>query len=485
MDFYKSRYAKSASPPAGASYPCVVFFGDDWDDYSHRTLFHLYYFPKADVASKSLGEVKILQSTQQITALPARFTQLDDQQYASLGQDLKYYSALRDLGDSLSSEILSALNDVVQNHELLDSVETTTGFRNSLIRFNEAKLALRHGLEALDGEHRAKNYRFGYDGQIPGATGPVHTKFNLDASDPVPGRIAAIIGRNGVGKTQFLARLAIDLATPQRISQETAQQIENSFDPLRPLFSRVIALSFSAFDRFPRPQKKNISYIYCGVRDDGGKLSRNALEAKHQVFLTRIREQGRGRTWERHVASILGVKTSEVSLDSHIKQLTDEATPSLSSGQSILTYFTSAAIAYLKVDSLLLFDEPEIHLHPAAVALLMQVLQSLLEEFDSYAIVATHSPVVIQEVPGRRVIRFDREGNTTSAQELPEETFGENISELTRMVFETVETPSFYKSVLRDLMDSYTFEEVSELFKDRLSLHAAAYLASLEKDKNA
>lgn len=485
MDFYKTSGERSAVVPKGATFPCVVYVGDNWDDYNFKTTFHLYYLSSAGATVRSLGNVKVLQLNQETTVLPRNFTTLDADVYVSLGQDLEYYKKLRELGEELGEAILSALNDVVLSHELQDRVETKTGFRNSLIRFNEAKIALRYGLGEFQGDERPKGYAFSYAGQIPGASGPVDVKFNLQPNDPVPGRIAAIIGRNGVGKTQFLARLAIDLATPLRLSRETEIQIEAAFKPRRPLFSRVIALSFSAFDRFPRPQRKNISYIYCGVRDDSGKLSRVALEAKHKDFLDRIKEQGRGQVWERHVATILGVPRHTVTLDAYIAELSKEESPSLSSGQSILTYFTSAAIAYLKEDSLLLFDEPEIHLHPAAVAALMQILQALVEEYNSYAIVATHSPVVIQEVPGRRVVRFDRTGDTTTADELPQETFGENISELTRMVFETVETPSFYKSVLKELIEDRTFDEVMDLFKGQLSLHASAYLASLAKKKDA
>jgi predicted ATPase len=148
-------------------------------------------------------------------------------------------------------------------------------------------------------------------------------------------------------------------------------------------------------------------------------------------------------------------------------------------------YFISAALAYLKGGALVLFDEPEIHLHPNAVALLMQTLQALLKQYDSYAIIATHSPVVIQEVPRKRVVRFEREDNITSAFSLGQESFGENISELTRLVFETVEIPNFYKQTLKDLAVDFSFNEVSTMFDDKLSLHATAYLASLYEDDNA
>jgi predicted ATPase len=321
---------------------------------------------------------------------------------------------------------------------------------------------------------------------MQGAATGVLINVDLQPQDLVPGRILAIIGRNGVGKTQFLAKLARDLATPQRVSKETSEQVEFAFKPSRPLFSRVIALSFSAFDRFQRPEPKEFfSYIYCGVRDDSGGLSRKSLETRHLQYLRRIQEQDRESDWEQHVANVMGVSKKKVSIDRTIEELEQGLTPSMSSGQSILMYFISAALAYLKGGALVLFDEPEIHLHPNAVALLMQTLQALLKQYDSYAIIATHSPVVIQEVPRKRVVRFEREDNITSAFSLGQESFGENISELTRLVFETVEIPNFYKQTLKDLAVDFSFNEVSTMFDDKLSLHATAYLASLYEDDNA
>jgi hypothetical protein len=267
---------------------------------------------------------------------------------------------------------------------------------------------------------------------------------------------------------------------------ETVSQVESAFEPARPLFSRVIALSFSAFDKFQRPEpEKFFSYIYCGVRDDSGGLSRRALEAKHLDYLKRIVVQDREDHWEQHVANVMGVPKKMVSITRHIEELEKNLTPSMSSGQSILAYFTSAALAYLKEGSLVIFDEPEIHLHPNAVALLMQTLHALLQEFNSYAIIATHSPVVIQEVPRKRVIRFEREGNITTSRPLGHESFGENIAELTRMVFDTVEIPNFYKKTLQALAKKHDFDTVSDMFDDQLSLHATAYLASLYEDGNA
>jgi predicted ATP-dependent endonuclease of OLD family len=105
-------------------------------------------------------------------------------------------------------------------------------------------------------------------------------------------------------------------------------------------------------------------------------------------------------------------------------------------------------MAWIQPNTLVLFDEPETHLHPNAVASLFLVLTDILSSYDSYAVVATHSPVVIQEIPSKRVIVFRRTENITVAEPLHLESFGESVTELTRHVFETVEIENLYRRTL-------------------------------------
>jgi predicted ATP-dependent endonuclease of OLD family len=148
----------------------------------------------------------------------------------------------------------------------------------------------------------------------------------------------------------------------------------------------------------------------------------------------------------------------------------------LSSGESILVHFVTALMAWIQPNSLVLFDEPETHLHPNAVASMFLVLSQILKEFGSYAVIATHSPVVIQEIPANRVLVFQREGNVTTAEPLRVESFGESLSELTRHVFETNEVESLYRRTLRNLAEKEAVEQVMKRFSLGLSLSAEAYL---------
>jgi predicted ATP-dependent endonuclease of OLD family len=157
-------------------------------------------------------------------------------------------------------------------------------------------------------------------------------------------------------------------------------------------------------------------------------------------------------------------------------EVEDTALSLLSSGQSILVHFVTSLLAWLEPNSLVLFDEPETHLHPNAVASLFNVLTAVLQEYESFAIIATHSPIVIQEIPAKRMIVFRRDGNSTVAEPLLLESFGESLTELTRHVFETNEISTLYRRTLSRLAREENIEQTIERFERELSLSAQAFL---------
>ncbi|WP_197722953.1 AAA family ATPase [Cupriavidus taiwanensis] len=436
-----------------------------------------------------LGPVKILQRTSadgaraevaKTTKLSTTFSELGDE-LVSLGQEEEYYKGLHQLMGDRAADVLEALRDIAWLPALATDFEPTPAFRNAMIRENGAHRARRFGRAWATGQEVTEKLSFSYIGSIEGADADVETKFAFSHHDPVPGRIVGIIGRNAVGKTQFLASLGADLAQIARSSAETLSARESRFPDGRPLFTRIIAISYSAFDRFKRPPRdRSSSYVYCGIRSDNGGLSRASLIQSYRTNQQRIRDRGAQSNWTRYMQEILGDLSEQLtaSLEAEIHSTTteDKALSLLSSGQSILAHFVTALLAWIQPNSLVLFDEPETHLHPNAVANLFLVLSDILEEFNSYAVVATHSPVVIQEIPAKRVLMFQRVDNVTVAEPLLLESFGESVTELTRHVFETDEVKSVYRRTLRDLSDGESAEEVMERFPSGLSLSAQAYL---------
>jgi ABC-type branched-subunit amino acid transport system ATPase component len=468
--------------------PLFLLTTDNWDDFNHQIQFHLSHLATGGLKTE-IGTLKVLQRTSPqdrpmvvatTTKLPASFRKLEGN-FVSLGQSDDFYKNLHKLMGDRASEVLDALRDIAWHPAFASDFEPTVAFRNAMMRENGAQRARRFGRAWASGRKIIEQPAFDYVGAIEGADFDVEGHFAFNASDPVPGRIVGIIGRNAAGKTRYLASLGSDLAQIARSSEKTIQTREKRFPSGRPLFTRVIAISYSAFDRFKRPPRdSSSSYVYCGIRNDKGGLSQSALRDNYRHNQERIRERGEQSTWTRHMRTILGDLSEQLttSLEQEINNAanSDETLSLLSSGQSILAHFVTALMAWIQPNSLVLFDEPETHLHPNAVASLFLVLSQVLEEFDSYAVIATHSPVVIQEIPAKRVLVFQREGNVTTAEPLRVESFGQSVTELTRQVFETSEVESLYRRTLRDLAEKETVEDVLARFSLGLSLSAEAYL---------
>lgn len=471
---YQRDYRKPIQVPKGE----FILVQDEWGDYGYHTQFRLQYF---DGEIKNyIGKVKIARKTDKITVIPDVFESLGID-YLSLGTSLDYYKNLLAICGEDCERVLESLRDTAWNQTISTKFEARSVYINSIIRENSAIRAKRFGKAIILGEAYSDDFDFSYTGQIPGAESTTSVRIEFSDDDDLPGRIVGIVGKNAVGKTQFLASLARDLVQIQRTSKSEVLEKNMRFDGARPIFTRVITVSYSAFDRFDRPKDKGItSYRYCGIRSSKNELSKLDLEERFKENIQRIIDMGRESQFKRFMnlifeqESVVELEADESRDDSRI----EDYLAALSSGQSIYAHFVASIISWIQPKSLIIFDEPETHLHPNAVANLFNSFSRILEEFDSYGIVATHSPVVIQEIPSKHVIQFLREGNLTRAVPLNMESFGESISNITRHVFETIEIPNLYKMHLRRISKRYTFDESLKLFNQSLSFSAKSFLIS-------
>jgi ABC-type multidrug transport system ATPase subunit len=128
--------------------------------------------------------------------------------------------------------------------------------------------------------------------------------------------------------------------------------------------------------------------------------------------------------------------------------------------------------AHLRPGSLVLIDEPESHLHPPLLATFLTILRTLLEGRDAHAIVATHSPFVVQETPARYVRIISRQVTNTLVTLPSIETFGEDIGTISREVFRLDTRAGEFVETLRALADRYSLDEIEERFTDGLSAQA-------------
>jgi hypothetical protein len=246
MKFY--HRGEAINPPKEAIFPCLVLAKDNWDDYHYRTTFIAFYYSKSGRPSK-LGEVKILQRGEKITTVPDQFEQLDDS-YCSLWQSLDYYKKLQTLTRKIYAPILRGLNDVAFNPNIGALFQSDEGFTTSLIRFSEAEKAYKEGrllFAHTVKKPKERHFAFRFLAHLPGADAPHIIDFDFTPDRTELHRIIALIGKNGTGKTQVLARFASAMSGWDKEAGE--------FIPERPNFSKVIAISYSIFDRFDRPEE--------------------------------------------------------------------------------------------------------------------------------------------------------------------------------------------------------------------------------------
>ncbi|PGM96007.1 AAA family ATPase [Bacillus cereus] len=137
--------------------------------------------------------------------------------------------------------------------------------------------------------------------------------------------------------------------------------------------------------------------------------------------------------------------------------------------------------------SLIFLDEPELYLHPNAIASLAKIYYGILEKFKSYAILCTHSPILVQEIPSMYVRKLNMLDKNTIIYERPNiETFGTNISDITADIFNVLDRESLYRSKLKEWVNEKNLseEEILMQFDDRLSFKTQLYLASLCKERD-
>jgi hypothetical protein len=435
-------------------FPSVTLTKDSWDDFGRKTTFKAIYWQSGDVPME-LGTIKLLKKGQArgSTEVPRKIDEPLGEEYCSLGQNLEYYEKLRNLGRKVYRPILTFLRDVAYDPTILAEFEDDRGFKDSLLRSTAAESALGIApsfFRRLRDTSSADTPQLKFKTQVGGTGFAISFDFKGEAE--LPGRLNVVIGYNGTGKTQLLANLAMAAATTS--SSKDAPDVGKRYGRFldeKPSFGAVIAISYSAFDTFDLPgqnaaQRKRVAqegewlgYTYCGLRDlaqsTGTKPDRlksfsqlaedfeQAIEAlstknRFELFLEMVTPIGLEPSLQR--IGMLRMASKDVVYWA-------ELFAGMSSGHKIVLNIVAHLAAYLQRGSLVLIDEPEAHLHPPLLAALMKSLRVGLSRRDSYAIIATHSPVILQETPAKFVRIVRRLGDSTSVSQPKRETFGENI----------------------------------------------------------
>ena len=152
----------------------------------------------------------------------------------------------------------------------------------------------------------------------------------------------------------------------------------------------------------------------------------------------------------------------------------------LSSGHKIVLLTVTRLVESVEERTLVLIDEPEAHLHPPLLSAFIRALSGLLINRNGVAIIATHSPVVLQEVPRECVWRLRRSGDAVAAERPQIETFGENVGTLTHEVFGLEVTDSGFHRMIADAVSVHrSYDEVLAAFNGSIGSEGRALVQAL------
>jgi len=504
--------ARSDAPSLGNE---VLLVRDNWNDWYIWVTQFFAIVVREDGSRVHIGHVKIARAgmTRQnaATNLPERFSYLSADWF-SMGQTENYYETLNTLGAEYREWFLTSLRDCAYNLNILDQNVDEEVLHSSLLRDIDGE-RVRNRLHRLaNGDAALTAYAFAYIfPEYPGSPDPTpELFFRVRPNSRPPTNVHVLIGRNGVGKSRcfdLLGRTFLGLEAPEGGSAGELRPL--TFDPVWLIdqshgFAGLVTVSFSPFDGYGPLVRTNaelaVRYAYIGlfgdsVRQAGASGQGGSFTIKSRLELTEdfvesvaaCRTGARRARWAR---ALRVLEADPLFEEANVSSVADEAIDgwedrarrlfrNLSSGHSVVLLTITKLIELVEEKSLVLIDEPEGHLHPPLLSAFVRALSDLLTDRNGVAIVATHSPVVLQEVPKECVWILHRSGTSARADRPEAETFGENVGVLTREVFGLEVVQTGFHRMIAEAVASKSYEEVLELFEGRLGGEARGLARAL------
>lgn len=472
----------------------LILESEEWDDYGIKSMFDLSISIDGEITE--IGEIKIIDENKNTGRVVIKEGSASfPLNFCSLGQSIDYYKAIHRLGDVLEKEILTILRDCAYDEDIYKQFHKTPQFKSSVVRFSRAEQALQFAQKRYsqlpDNVQTEASYSFQFKTKVPGFSTSHILDFEFfdPTSSQIPSNVNVLIGRNGTGKTQILSDLAKAISGYGYANkQELLAARSRKFPKDRPSFGNTIVVSYSAFDMFEIPgrtkheqeelQKQGhiFGYKYCGLRErvKGDQYRIKSSEEVANEFVAAvdaISKKDNDDEWQECLRHVL----DDPSFSSIDPRKLTKIFPQFSSGQKIILSILAKIFEHIEPASIVIVDEPETHLHPSLMAAFIHSLRAILELYKSYAIIATHSPVVLQETPSRFVQVLSV---NASVKRLRSESFGEEISTLTEDVFGVAFEESNFYSVLKKLADEgMTLDQINRLFGKKLGLTARSFVA--------
>lgn len=489
---------------------------DRWNDYQYVTMFQMVIYDKEGHVH-ALGDIKIgfkgqTEDIATYTKLGNVFTSLDAE-YFSVGDSVEYYKVLSKLEPSYRNEILSSLNDIVLNPEIISLITDEPVFSVSLLRSQSLSIVKGQYARVLFGGAELTDYNFRFHRGEGNNYGKIDLMFKVEVDSKPSTNIHAIIGRNGVGKTTILNGM-IDAVVKKNAAGAFYNEdgwesslINESY------FSSLVSVSFSAFDPFIPPYEqpepsRGTCYFYIGLKsliDENKLLTLDDLHVSCVSALSQcFNDDKKNKRWKSaleklssdenfHAMNLDKLEESYHNVKRNQKKQYDAkefqsqylnaikpVLTGMSSGHAIVFFTITKLVATVEEKTLVLIDEPESHLHPPLLSAFIRALSDLLLDKNGVSIIATHSPVVLQEIPKSCVWKIYRRGIDVQHDRPSIETFGENVGILTNEIFSLeVEKSGFHDLLVKSIESGKTYQEIIKEYKGQIGSEGRMLLRTM------
>ncbi len=509
-----------------------------WDDYDYTIKFKLYYVNNNE--KSYLGFLRLLVNGCQNTSkfLLGKGQKVDGNIYkinntinselaVSLPLEIDYYHKINKLlGADNVEEFLSVICDASYYYNKINDYKNWSGFNGAVMRGgSSAEAILRKGHQIAIGRYSPENsFEIEIDPD-PNRIEPVQFFFD-NTRDVGATNINLLTGKNGVGKSFVLKELTKVVTGLKEIGRQWPffhKLIVVAYSPFEDFYTKDDLLSeldkkYSSNNKSKRKTRErrrlNINeYAYVGFRNEAGKFSLDWPKKHSFESLKKILEFDKENYWwedrgrfeilketlllcmdfdniavkksdseefliinEASKKSIEDLKTN-ASKEDGVYFIKDGEPLSLSSGQRIYSYMIPAVVSEIENESLIIFDEPELYLHPHLEVGLINMMKHLLSETSSYSIIATHSAILTREVEKRGVKIFRKGVGKTIVANPGFETYGESLESIIGEVFDDHYTDKPFEHDLDEYVKSYdNLDTVLEKIGEDIGDEALAYL---------
>lgn len=475
----------------------IILRINNWNDYGFKTTFEAIYINQSGNI-RDLGSIKIAkQGVDSVHAiadlLPDSFDRLSEEYY-SLWQSADAYESVRQLSDDTNINIFEELNDIAYNLDLLERFQYDSILQKSLLRFVSISICQKQFHRITKGEAKLTPYSFSYI--FSNAMDSVKIDFDVVPDSFPPTNIHALIGGNGVGKTRLIKDMISNIFDENKKEKRGIFEY-NSLEgkDMSERFSNVICVGFSPFDDYSDVEKyctdkpfftfigTKKEYDVTGFKNENHSM--NLLDDIEHQFIQSFQACLINRTKRNDLNEILELLENDpMFFQYHLSKLIvknnliddyNNMTPyaeifrKMSSGHKVVLSIIVRCIDKLVEKTILFLDEPENHLHPPLLSSLIRSISKMLIKRNGVAIISTHSPIVLQEIPKSCVWLLYRNGNFLDCARPRYETFGENIGTLTNEIFKYEINKSGFHAMLRQsVKELLNYEDVLEKFDNQL-----------------